>query len=129
MDPGTHNPPAPAKAVPNTKAKALPRTLEDILNEFGPLDQVQFDPFIPEDHTEARATLPQSFPSQPHPLDYFNLFLTDNLWKTITTNSNRYAAFQHRTSTFTHREWKDLIPEELRVFVGALVYIGIHQEP
>jgi len=41
MDPGT----APnAKA----KAKALPRTLEDILNEFGAPDQVQFDPFLPE---------------------------------------------------------------------------------
>jgi hypothetical protein len=81
MDPRTHNPPAPAKAVPNTKAKAKapPRTLEDILNEFGALDQVQFDPFVPEAHIEARATLPRLFPSQPHPLDYFNLFLTDDL--------------------------------------------------
>jgi len=53
----------------------------------------------------ARANLPHSFLSQPHPIDYLNLYLTDDLWKTITTNTNQYAAFQHRTSTtstFTH---------------------------
>jgi hypothetical protein len=63
----------------NAKAKALPRTLEDILNEFGTLDQVQFDPFLPEAPTIARANLPHSFSSQPHPIDYLNLFLTDDL--------------------------------------------------
>jgi hypothetical protein len=84
MDPGT---------VPNAKAKALPCALKDILNEFAAPDQVQFDPFLPEAPTMARANLPHSFPSQPHTINYLNLFLTDNLWKTITTNTNQYAAF------------------------------------
>jgi hypothetical protein len=122
--------PAP-KPAPKSAPKKL-HTLEDILNEFKTLDQVQFDPFKPEAHTKARANLPQSFLSlsQPHPLDYFNLFLTDDLWKTITTNSNRYAAFQQRTNPEERRRpWKNLIPEELRVFVGAAIYMGIHKEP
>jgi hypothetical protein len=76
--------------VPASKAKALPRTLEDILDEFGPVDKVQFDPFIPKARTQARAILPHSFLSIPQLFDYFSLFFIDNLWR---TNTNRYAAF------------------------------------
>jgi hypothetical protein len=110
-------PKAKARPVLAPKAKALPHTLEDILNEFGPLDEVQFDPFIPEAYTQARAILPHSFPLIPQLFDYFSLFLTGGLWQTITTNTNRYAAFQQRTNLnkLMHREWKDLIPEELHV--------------
>ena len=67
-----------APAVP-LKPKALPRTLQEILNEFGTPDKVQFDPFLPEAPTKAHANLPYSFLSQPHPIDYLNLFLTDDL--------------------------------------------------
>jgi hypothetical protein len=28
-----------------------------------------------------------------------------------------------------HQPWKNLIPEELRVFVKAAIYIGVHKEP
>jgi hypothetical protein len=68
------------KSAPKSAPKKL-HTLEDILNEFKTLDQVQFDPFKPEAHTNARANLPQPFLSlsQLHPLNYFNLFLTDDL--------------------------------------------------
>jgi hypothetical protein len=77
MDPETHNS-APATPLPPPKQKL--RTLKDILDEFGDLDQVQFDPFQPEACTEACANLPHSFLSQPEPIDYLNLFLTDDLW-------------------------------------------------
>jgi hypothetical protein len=77
MDPETHN---SAPATPAALPKQKLRTLKDILDEFGDLDQVQFDPFQPEARTEARANLPHSFPSQPEPIDYLNLFLTDDLW-------------------------------------------------
>ena len=122
------------KSAPKSASKAPKKlyTLEEILNEFETLDQVRFDPFQPETRTKARANLPQSFLSQLQlqPLNYFNLFFTDDLWKTITTNSNRYAAFQHRTKLEERcRPWKTLIPEELRVFVGAAIYMGVHKEP
>jgi hypothetical protein len=102
------------KSTPKSAPKSAPKklyTLEEILNEFETLDQVRFDPFKPETRTKARANLPQSFLSQLQlqPLNYFNLFFTDDLWKTITTNSNRYAAFQHRTKPEERcRPWKTL---------------------
>jgi hypothetical protein len=89
-----------ARLVYGCQLRSATRAVTDILNEFETLDQVQFDPFKPKAHTKARENLSQSFLSlsQPQPFDYFNLFLTGDLWKTITTNSNRYAAFQHRTN-------------------------------
>lgn len=68
------------KSIDKSAPKKL-HTFEDILNKFKTLDQVQFDLFKPEACTKARANLPQSFLSllQPQPLDYFNLFLTNNL--------------------------------------------------
>jgi hypothetical protein len=68
-----------AKATSKAREKKLPARLEEILNGFKALDQVQFDPLKPEARTKARATLPHSFSSQPQPLDYFNLFLTEDL--------------------------------------------------
>jgi hypothetical protein len=41
--------------------KKLLARLEEILNRFIALDQVQFDLFKPEARTKARATLPHSF--------------------------------------------------------------------
>ena len=79
------------KLAPKPAAKLAPKklyTFKDILNEFKTLNQVQSDPFKPEAHRKAHANLPQSFLLQPQLLDYFNLFLTDDLWKTITTNLN-----------------------------------------
>ena len=73
MDPGTCNPAPPAP--PGRR----PRTLAEILEEFEAPNQVQFDPFQPGACTKARANLPHSFPSQPQPIDYFNLFFTDSL--------------------------------------------------
>jgi hypothetical protein len=93
IDPETHN------SVP---PKQKPRTLQDILNEFGDPEKVQFDPFQPEAYRKAYATLPPSFPSRPQPIDFFSLFLTDDLWQIITKNTNRYAAFQQRTNTTSH---------------------------
>jgi hypothetical protein len=90
MDPETHN---SAPATPPAPPKQKLRNLKDILDEFGDLDQVQFDLFQPEACTEARANLPHSFPSQPELINYLNLFLTDDLWQTISTNTNRYATF------------------------------------
>jgi hypothetical protein len=111
-----------------TKQKA--RTLEDILLEFGPITSVSFQPFQAEPTQLARATLPSSFPTNPHPFDYFTLFFTYNLFQTITTNTNRYASIQRlRVAQERAREWTNLLVEELYVFIGAIIYMGVHEEP
>ena len=53
-------------STPKSTSKAtklLPCALEDILNEFKPPKEVQFDPFKPEARTKAHANIPHSFPS------------------------------------------------------------------
>ena len=84
----------PSTSTPKKVCKAttkIPPRLQEILDEFKTPDQVHFDPFQPEEYKKPYTTLPSSFPINPHSIDYFNLFFTDSLFKTITTNSNQYA--------------------------------------
>ena len=111
-----------------TKQKA--RTLEDILHKFGPITSVSFQPSQAEPAQPARALLPTSFPKNPYLFDYFTLFFTHDLFQTITTNTNRYASIQSlRVAQERAREWTSLLVEELYVFISAIIYIGVHEEP
>jgi hypothetical protein len=77
-----------------------------------------------------RNILPTTFPIQPHPYDYFTLFFTPDLFRTITTNTNRYTTTQRLHAVEENqREWTDLLVEELYVFIGAIIYIEVHEEP
>ena len=79
-----------SKAAASSKA----RSLEDILAEFKPIDQVIFKPVDIEAHKDAQALLPPTFLSSSHPFDYFALFFTPELIETITKNTNQYTAIQ-----------------------------------
>jgi len=99
-----------------TKRKA--RSLEEILHDFGPVEQVSFEPFKPEQPRPAKALLPSTFPTNPHPYDYFALLFTPDLFQLITTNTNRYANIQRiYAEEKGMREWTDLLIEELYVMV------------
>jgi hypothetical protein len=101
-----------------------------MLRSLGSYKDVSFEPFQPEPKQEARAILPPSFPKNPRPFDYFSLFFTPALLYTITTNTNRYANLQKiKVPQERVREWSDLLIKELRVFLSAIIYIGIHKEP
>jgi hypothetical protein len=111
-----------------TKPKA--RTLEDILREFGPITSVSYQPFKVEPTRPAKPLLPTSFPLNAHPFDYFSLFFTYDLFQTITKHTNRYASIRKlRIAQERAREWTDLLVEELYVFIGAIIYMGVHIEP
>lgn len=111
----------------STKPK-LP-TLEDILAEFESIDQVVFDPIQLEQHRDAQPLLPLTFPASSHLFDYFALFFTHDLFKTITTNTNRYAAIQRiYAGEEAMWQWTDLLVDELYVIIGAIIYIEIHEE-
>jgi len=106
------------------------QSLNDLLHEFGPIKGVSYTPFQPEQHQPAKALLPSTFPTEPHPFDYFTLFFTPSLFQTITTNTNRYANIQRIYADKEGlREWSNLLVEELYVFIGAIIYIGVHEEP
>jgi hypothetical protein len=110
--------------------KQTPQSLQDILLKLGPITSVSYNPFQCEPRQTAKPLLPPSFPQEPHPFDYFSLFFTYDLFQTITTNTNRYANIQRiQVQQERAREWTDLLVEELYVFLGAIIYMGVHEEP
>ena len=124
--------PLRARAMDDTPnpPKQKAQSLEDILHQFGLITDVHYKPFKCEPKQTARALLPSSFPQKPHPFDYFSLFFTHDLFRTITTNTNRYASIQRlRVPQERAREWIDLLVEELYIFIGTIIYIGVYKEP
>jgi hypothetical protein len=121
------DPPTP---LPAQLKKQKPRSLEDILLSLGPIIGISYTPFKPEPKQAARAVLPPSFPKNPNLFDYFSLFFMPDLFYTITTNTNPYASLQkQRVLQERAREWMDLLVEGLYVFLGAIIYIGVYEEP
>jgi len=111
------------------KRKKIP-TLSEILDDFGPITGVDFEPFKCEAPRSATAILPPDFSPSSKPFDYFALFFTHTLLQNITTNTNRYADLQRmRVKKERARQWRPLVVEELYVFIGALIYMGVHEEP
>jgi len=71
-----------------SKASTKARSLADILDKLGPIANVSYTPFQPEEPSQlARAILPPSFPQDAHPFDYFSLFFTPDLFQTIIVQS------------------------------------------
>ncbi|PMD58731.1 uncharacterized protein K444DRAFT_724270, partial [Hyaloscypha bicolor E] len=115
---------------PQPKGSKSTQSLENILHKLGPITDVSYEPFQPEPRQPARALLPPTFPPKPRPFDYFSLFFTYEHLQTITTNTNRYASKQRlHIKGESVREWTDLLVEELHVFLGAIIYMGVHDEP
>lgn len=65
----------------------------------------------------------------PHPFDYFTLFFTHALLELITQHTNQYTAIQRLEGKEGQREWYNLAVEELYIFLGYIIYIGIYKEP
>jgi hypothetical protein len=106
------------------------QSLEDILHYLGPTTNVSFEPFQPEPQQPAKALLPLSFPSKPYLFDYFSLFFTHDLLRTIPTNKNRYATIgKLQVPQERGRKWTNMLVKELYVFLGTIIYMGIRQEP
>jgi hypothetical protein len=53
----------------------------------------------------------------------FSLFFTPAILNLMVTSTNSYAARHH------NKHWRPLCLPELYVFIGCLIYMGIHQLP
>ena len=69
-------------------------TLQEILAQFEPLENVVFEPIQLEPQRAAQPLLPPSFSITLHPFDYFTLFFTHDLFQLITKHTNDYAAIK-----------------------------------
>jgi hypothetical protein len=111
-----------------TQRKA--RSLQEILDEFGPLTDITYELVKVEDRREAYAHLPPTFTEHSHLYNYFTLFFTPNLFDLITKNTNEYASiYRINVEEEGLREWTDLLATELYVFIGAIIYMGVYEEP
>jgi hypothetical protein len=108
----------------------MAHTLTEILAQFQPVDQVIFEPIQLEPDRHAQALLSPTFSAHSHPFDYFILFFTHALFQLITAHTNKYAAQQRiREREDRQRASYNLVVEELYVFIGSIIYMGIHKEP
>ena len=103
MPPKRKIPPLEGQLEPDKPSKRHNK-IEELLNQFGDLKSIEFEPFKPEPERPARAKLPSDFPAQPSPYDYFNLFFTSDLFDLITYNTNKYAIIQRLNKEEQQRE-------------------------
>ena len=92
-----------------------------------------FRPIISAYHpNEAYNTLPARLRPQNavEPFDILRLFLTPSLIESVTCNTNAYAALE--TSECLQgggRKWKEVSAPELSIWLGIVVYMGVHNSP
>jgi hypothetical protein len=64
------------------------------------------------------------------PSAVFRLFLTNSLLETITKHTNEYAATQRCGEPAAGaRAWVDVTSEEGGVWIGIVMYTGVHHSP
>ena len=92
-----------------------------------------FHPIIPTCHPhEAYNTLPARLRHQKVvvPFDILKLFLIPSLKELMACNTNTYAAL--KTSERLQeggRKWKEVSTPELGIWLGIVVYMGVHNSP
>jgi len=76
------------------------------------------------------------------PYAIFSLFWTEEMWQIIATNTNAYALRQgaiqrgrdvgarrhYGSDTLNQRSWWATNADELKMFIGILIYMGLHPE-
>lgn len=106
----------------------MKRKLEEIVAELDSVDTVRerFTPLQLQER-EPKLRLPDGLdPRDPYAL--FSLFLPDSLFEAMSRNTNAYAARKLAGGDpFPHaRAWHPTSPAEIKVFVGILIYMGVH---
>ncbi|KAK5973734.1 hypothetical protein GCK32_010462 [Trichostrongylus colubriformis] len=61
-----------------------------------------------------------------NPIDYFQLFLNDELLNLIVMETNRYGSKKMKERK---KDWTDTTPEEIRRFIGICLYMGLVRLP
>jgi hypothetical protein len=92
---------------------------------------VDYEPLKMSDPAPPKISLPEGIDYK-SPLALFSLFFPDSLLWQIVNNTNMYAQMSRppvplpRTNP---RPWSNITVPELKVFIGILIYMGVHQEP
>ena len=107
--------------------------------ERNPWTPEAFDPKIKEFRFYrgiSRDKLPMNFPNSPTPLDFFQLFVSDDLLKTLSSYSMEYSKLKieenYKKAKLKNPNAKKRSPFEtnlqmMKTFIGSLIYMGIFQ--
>lgn len=68
-----------------------------------------------------------------HPVDIYNMFLSQNLLECIALETNTYATqiLQEKTLTRSSRlhKWHDIGPDDLKIFFGIIIWMELNNRP
>jgi hypothetical protein len=78
-------------------------------------------------HQESCANLPTGV-TNPSPLATFELFFTTEILTVLVENTNIYASKQLRELSEKNIQWHPTNIQEMRVFIGVQIYMGLHPE-
>jgi hypothetical protein len=112
-----------------TKPKAKKKTLDEILALIPDLKNVIFDPLPLPNRRKAELRIPDGV-DRTNPYALFSLYWPEQLWGIISRHTNLYAAHQRtKDKSINKRPWWDISPAEIKVFVAAFIYMGVHRSP
>lgn len=72
--------------------------------------------------------LPENFDANTKPIEYFDLFLNEDIISHICTETNIYSNNKKTRILSPHsriRKWKDITPIDLRAFFGTVINMGL----
>ena len=75
--------------------------------------------------THGYGSLPDDV-SHDDPYAVFSLFFTEDILQTIADHTNEYAQFYPGPVTPYSRVWEPITAAELKAFLGAYVWMGVH---
>ena len=118
----------PKAEAPAGKRK---RTLQEVITELKPVDEVEYQP-LRSTLREPELRLPADTDIN-DPYTLFSLFFTNDIIETIAKSTNLYAQRKRREfyqdTVIQGRTWKPTNAAEIRVFLGVVIYMGVHKSP
>jgi hypothetical protein len=90
---------------------------------------VIFDPLPIPNTRNAELRIPDSVDIM-DPYALWSLYWPESMWDIISRNTNLYAIHRITIEKDDHkRPWWDTSTVEIKVFVGMLIYMGMHESP
>jgi hypothetical protein len=114
-----------SKIVP--KSVITKRPLATVIADIPPLESVNFEPLDTGPERQPELQIPPNIDID-DPYALFSLFWPEDVWHTISCNTNMYAIIQriNKPPSDSSRPWFDTSIVEIKVFIGILIYMGIH---
>lgn len=112
-----------------------PESMKEILNSDPQWKDTYSPLHVKQCRGSTRSKLPSDFDvSTSTPLDYYQLFMTDEVFTTIFENTNKYFDFRVRQKQlvrpeYRDKEWYPVNLAEMKAYFGLAVLFGVHNQP